>query len=388
MWRRLRVVLVSLLLVGSTGGALAVESRTVCEQTVTAANFPGPLPYWLDGTAEIYGVESGSYVYLGLLNSNQFMSNSVLNEFGSYGSKYSSTSIFNTYSTWGSPYSSASACNHFAGDLSVPSVFWRGQFIGNLTTNSYSPNALSTPLVIAALLAQNAATPVPMATLNVSSGVLSQNPPPRPKHFQDRQFTNIGSVAISISSSVVSGDFAGTTTCGSSLAAGAILLLLIELHAYGERPANWHLDGHDERLQLPSTKPLFRGSVGSPLRDADLNGDGKARSALGQQWQRSSRNLVDERRVNACLSFSAFGPRVEDRRHTRLERRRQYGSAVAQRFNRTNSRLDHERSNGDELGQPDHGPELEVFRQHPTSMETGTPISCGRTLPRVRPLRG
>ena len=35
--------------------------------------------------------------FLGMLSSNKYQSDSVMNEYGSYGSKYSLTSIFNQY---------------------------------------------------------------------------------------------------------------------------------------------------------------------------------------------------------------------------------------------------------------------------------------------------
>lgn len=42
--------------------------------------------------------------FLGRLSSNRFMTESVMNEYGPFGSKYSSTSIFNVYSQYGSEY--------------------------------------------------------------------------------------------------------------------------------------------------------------------------------------------------------------------------------------------------------------------------------------------
>lgn len=38
--------------------------------------------------------------YLGQLSSNRFLTDSLMNEYGPYGSIYSSISIFNRYSTW------------------------------------------------------------------------------------------------------------------------------------------------------------------------------------------------------------------------------------------------------------------------------------------------
>lgn len=76
--------------------------------------------------------------YLGCLNCNQFDSESVLNEFGSYGSAYSSTSIFNHYDDFGSKYSIYGACNLYASDPPVI-VDGQGQFYGRLTVNRFNP---------------------------------------------------------------------------------------------------------------------------------------------------------------------------------------------------------------------------------------------------------
>lgn len=62
-------------------------------------------PYLMDG-------RTGKY--LGNLSSNTMDPNSVNNEYGRYGSKYSQDSINNPYSRYGSRYSNDSANNPYA----------------------------------------------------------------------------------------------------------------------------------------------------------------------------------------------------------------------------------------------------------------------------------
>jgi len=57
-------------------------------------------------------VENGSNgIHLGKLSTNEFDSDSIYNEFGSYGSKFSSTLIWNEFSEYEIEFSSKSAFN-------------------------------------------------------------------------------------------------------------------------------------------------------------------------------------------------------------------------------------------------------------------------------------
>ena len=58
----------------------------------------------------IYGGSNGGE-YMGCLNCNSYDSNSIWNEYGTYGSSYNSESIWNEYGTYGSKYSSFSPWN-------------------------------------------------------------------------------------------------------------------------------------------------------------------------------------------------------------------------------------------------------------------------------------
>lgn len=72
---------------------------------------------------------------LGKVNRNRFDSESLVNSFGSYGSRYSSTSIFNQYGNYGSQYSALSPYNSYT---STPPMFLRGEdVVAYLTVNPY-----------------------------------------------------------------------------------------------------------------------------------------------------------------------------------------------------------------------------------------------------------
>ena len=74
-------------------------------------------------------------VYLGKLVTDKYDSDSIWNEYGSYGSKYSATSIWNTYGDYGSAYSNESAFYKYASKPPVI-VDRYGKVVGHLTTNS------------------------------------------------------------------------------------------------------------------------------------------------------------------------------------------------------------------------------------------------------------
>jgi hypothetical protein len=98
-------------------------------------------------TYSLYGYENGRYgVFLGTFQvrgntiyEDKYGSNSIFNEYGTYGSEYSSTSIWNNYSTWGSEYSSTSATNSYC--QNPPAIVDEdGDIVGYLTANRYLSN--------------------------------------------------------------------------------------------------------------------------------------------------------------------------------------------------------------------------------------------------------
>jgi len=62
---------------------------------------------------EVWGGPNQS-VFLGCWNCNQFAAESVFNQFGKYGSRFSQTSIWNHFSPYGSEFNTNGACNQFA----------------------------------------------------------------------------------------------------------------------------------------------------------------------------------------------------------------------------------------------------------------------------------
>lgn len=88
---------------------------------------------------ELYS--SDGKVYLGKLTTNEFDTDSIYNEFGSFGSEFSQTSIWNEFSTYGSELSSKSAFNDLA--PSPPIIVFKGKIIGYLTTNTVKTNAIA-----------------------------------------------------------------------------------------------------------------------------------------------------------------------------------------------------------------------------------------------------
>lgn len=87
-------------------------------------------------TLHLYGGDDHD-VYLGCLNCNQYDSNSIWNEYGTYGNKYGANSIWNEYGTYGNPYSPVSPWNSYSSESPVV-VDKNGGFYGYLTSNKYA----------------------------------------------------------------------------------------------------------------------------------------------------------------------------------------------------------------------------------------------------------
>jgi len=80
--------------------------------------------------------------YLGKLTTNKFDTDSVFNEYGTYGSEYSEYSIWNEYGLYGSDFSMYSAFNDLA--TKPPIIVLNGKTIAHLTTNDIAfPDAIS-----------------------------------------------------------------------------------------------------------------------------------------------------------------------------------------------------------------------------------------------------
>lgn len=86
-------------------------------------------------TLHLYGGDNHD-VYLGCLNCSNYDSDSIWNEYGTYGSSYNSKSIWNAYGTYGSEYNSYSPWNSYSNDPPVV-VDKDGGFYGYFTVNEY-----------------------------------------------------------------------------------------------------------------------------------------------------------------------------------------------------------------------------------------------------------
>ena len=89
-------------------------------------------------------IVSDSGDYLGKIT-NKFASDSIFNEFGTFGSKYQTKSIWNEYGENGSPYNANSWKNKFSS--SPPKIVKNGAVIAILTVNKSIQGAIN-PILI------------------------------------------------------------------------------------------------------------------------------------------------------------------------------------------------------------------------------------------------
>jgi len=86
---------------------------------------------------ELLLYSSDNNTFLGCLNCNEFSSESICNEFGTYGSEFSSESIWNEFGTYGSEFSSYSPWNEFSSD--GPKIVDKdGNYYGRFSINTFS----------------------------------------------------------------------------------------------------------------------------------------------------------------------------------------------------------------------------------------------------------
>lgn len=87
--------------------------------------------------------------YLGKITSS-FDSDSIFNEFGTYGSEFNSKSIWNEFGTFGSEFSAVSPFNNLSSK--PPMIVKGGKIIGYLSANKNIKNSI-TPNLLKALCA-------------------------------------------------------------------------------------------------------------------------------------------------------------------------------------------------------------------------------------------
>ncbi len=73
--------------------------------------------------------------FLGVINDNPFDTDSIANQFGTYGSPFSSLSIWNEFGTYGSNFAVLSPFNDFT--ATPPQIYEGNVFIAYLTTNTF-----------------------------------------------------------------------------------------------------------------------------------------------------------------------------------------------------------------------------------------------------------
>lgn len=78
-------------------------------------------------------IEAADGTFLGKLNPNKLDRDSIFNEFGPYGNRFSQTSIFNKFSSYGNQFSNLSPFNNFT--QTPPKLYVRGKFAAYLTVN-------------------------------------------------------------------------------------------------------------------------------------------------------------------------------------------------------------------------------------------------------------
>ena len=87
---------------------------------------------FIDGNATLIAKDG---TYLGIVTSNPFKSDSIMNQFGAFGSQFALKSIFNPFGTYGSKFALYSPYNQFT--ITPPIIYYKnGEALGYLTKNS------------------------------------------------------------------------------------------------------------------------------------------------------------------------------------------------------------------------------------------------------------
>ncbi len=99
---------------------------------------------WMDGTGELWS--SDGKAFLGLISSDCYASDSIVNKYGSYGDKYTNTSISCPYGPYGDSTSDTSARSTHANHPPVAWMFTGGRWVlqAYVTVNPYLSPRLDT----------------------------------------------------------------------------------------------------------------------------------------------------------------------------------------------------------------------------------------------------
>ena len=130
--------------------------------------------YYLFVGMDIFA-QDGKHQYLGYIIPNPYHEDSIINDYGAYGSLYSSTSIRNPYSPYGSAYGSYSAYNPYG--QSPPIIYrWNGSSfspVAYLTKNHYLVNTTVDPDGLIQYLLSVTPAPTATPTITPTPGVTS-----------------------------------------------------------------------------------------------------------------------------------------------------------------------------------------------------------------------
>ena len=125
------------------------NSISVAPKPIVPEPVPLPVPSPVPGTNNtvVHGplkliADDSNHTYLGKLTTNKFDSESVSNEFGTYGSKFSSKSIYNEFGTYGGKFSQYSPFNEFTSKPPLI-VDANGSIVGRLSVNKLVSGAIS-----------------------------------------------------------------------------------------------------------------------------------------------------------------------------------------------------------------------------------------------------
>jgi hypothetical protein len=109
--------------------AAVASSRSSSNNNVSAVNSSNPF-----GSLEGCSIIANDGTFLGIISSNKYNADSIINTYGKYGSKYNTNCIFNTYGQYGGSYSLLSPFNKYA---TTPPVIYKGSnSIAYLTVNT------------------------------------------------------------------------------------------------------------------------------------------------------------------------------------------------------------------------------------------------------------
>ena len=93
------------------------------------------------GDLWLFGEENDGLKKLGCLSCSKHNTDSIFNEYGNYGNKYSSSSVWNKYG-WGSKYKSESPCNTYSQNAPIIMDSDTRQKLGRFSLNKFGAESV------------------------------------------------------------------------------------------------------------------------------------------------------------------------------------------------------------------------------------------------------